>query len=192
MHEQEGRWEPDGKSSKDCSRETLGTVTLFSVRALTRGFVSSWSLARSYTTELGFGLANSSTPLHVASELNRTQAAKAILKYHASRIVSGNVRVPLDIRRIRDSCGRTPYQVRSSVDGCTMSFRIDISLIPNRSSAPTRSNLTCWSGFCIPTRTWSWALSCMSWQCQVGRSGVFLLGLVDIYLDVAAWIRDGW
>lgn len=73
--------------------------------------------SRSYTTELGFGLANGSTPLHVAAELNRTHAAKAILKYHASRIVSRNIRVPLDVRWVRDCCGRTPYQVPTK-GGC--------------------------------------------------------------------------
>ena len=69
---------------------------------------------RTYTTEFGFCLANGSTPLHIAAELTKTEAAKAILRHHASH-VSRDLRVDVDIRLARDSDGWTPFQV--SADG---------------------------------------------------------------------------
>lgn len=68
---------------------------------------------RAFTSELGFSLANGSTPLHIAAELNRTEEAKAILRHHASHS-SRNIRVSVDIRWVRDSDGWTPYQVWTS------------------------------------------------------------------------------
>ena len=67
---------------------------------------------RTYTTEFGFCLANGSTPLHIAAELTKTEAAKAILRHHASH-VSRDLRVDVDIRLARDSDGWTPFQVHA-------------------------------------------------------------------------------